>query len=179
MRPSKALYAASLWLLFTLSTASAQTTDRCSLPRDLQSQLATFHGGARVITVEDLEDDDRRYFEKDHGNACPGRTEVDFYGDGAPTLALVVNDYSGEKQRTELVLAHRVSDRWHLVSLETGDQLPNAPVVWSQPPGKYPDIYGEKTMIAKRPVIVFCKYEAWAIVYSWTGTRVDKVWISD
>jgi hypothetical protein len=34
-------------------------------------------------------------------------------------------------------------------------------------------------MIAKRPVIVFCKYEAWAIVYSWTGTRVDKVWISD
>jgi hypothetical protein len=28
-------------------------------------------------------------------------------------------------------------------------------------------------------VIVLCKYEAWAIVYSWTGTKVDKVWLSD
>jgi hypothetical protein len=51
--------------------------------------------------------------------------------------------------------------------------------VWTEKPGKYDDVYGEKTLNATRPVVVLCGYNSWAIVYAWTGKKVEKVWISD
>ncbi|MGA9594450.1 MAG: hypothetical protein WBS18_15230, partial [Candidatus Acidiferrales bacterium] len=55
----------------------------------------------------------------------------------------------------------------------------SVPVVWSQPPGEYRDVYGKKTIRATNQVIVFCGYESWAILYAWTGKEVEKIWISD
>jgi hypothetical protein len=47
------------------------------------------HSGAKLVRLSDLSDD-LGLFQKDHGNACPGLVNVDFYGDGKPTLALVL-----------------------------------------------------------------------------------------
>jgi hypothetical protein len=44
---------------------------------------------------------------------------------------------------------------------------------------KYEDIYGQKKILSKNQVIVFCGYGSWAIVYAWTGKEVEKVWLSD
>jgi hypothetical protein len=60
--------------------------------------------------------------------------------------------------------------------LETTD---GTPAVWREGPGKYDGMNEEKPLRAKNPVIVFCGYESWAILYAWTGTEVKKIWISD
>lgn len=147
--------------------------DACTPPADLQREIMIRFPGTELVRLPDLDPDDRAFFLKDHHDACPGLVNVDFYGDGKPTFALVLKT----KDRTELVVAHNVEKKWTMAVLDTGDL--SAPVVWSQAPGEYSDVYGNKRIRSPRPVIVFCKYESWAILYAWTGKKVTKIWIED
>jgi len=151
--------------------------DACGLPKDLQQEVTSKYPGRTVVSLSDLGDDDKGFFQKAHGDACPGLVKVDFYGDGKPTLALALTTKSVAKGRTELVVAHQVGAIWKTMTLETtpGD----APVVWSEKPGEYKDVYGKKSIRATGPVIIFCRYEAWAILYAWTNNRIAKIWVMD
>lgn len=166
-----------LILIATLCStlALAATNGACELQKDLEQQVATKYPGMAVATVNDLVEDDRAFFVKDHHDDCPGFINVDFYGDGKPTVAILLIG-KGAEPSSKLVVASRVSTRWSFRLLESNTV---GAVVWSQSRGEYNDVYGRKSLKAKYPVIVLCKYEAWAIVYSWTGTKVEKVWISD
>jgi len=73
-------------------------------------------------------------------------------------------------------VARHIADKWQTRSLETAD---GTPVVWSEGPGKYDGMSDPMTIRAKYPVIVFCGYESWAILYAWTGKEIEKTWISD
>ena len=169
--------AACIGLCFVQPAVALPASDGCSLPRDLRLEITAKYPGARVVNLKDLLVDDRKFFQSDHGKACPGLIKLDFYGDGKPTLALVLITKNGAKDNTQLVVTHEVEAKWRITPLDTGG--PIAPVVWGQPPGKYTDVYGNKTVRARQPVIVFCKYEAWAILYAWTGKGVSKIWIMD
>jgi len=168
-----------LWILLVAALCStpalAATNGACELQKDLDQQVAAAYPGMAVATVNDLVEDDIAFFVKDHRDACPGFVNVDFYGDGKPTVAVLLVG-KGAKPAAKLVVARRVGARWIFRLLESNGV---GAVVWSQSRGEYNDIYGKNSVKAKYPVIVLCKYEAWAIVYSWTGTKVDKVWISD
>ena len=164
---------------FARATSAARTSESCVLPQDLQREVAGKYPTAKLIELSDLEQDDRTFFQSDHDNSCPGVVKVDFYGDGKPTLALVLIPRSGDKEPTKLVVAHQDDGKWVITPLDTGGPRPDSPVVWSLPPGEYRDIYGDKTIRATKPVIVFCKYEAWAILYAWTGKGVSKIWLMD
>jgi len=166
-----------LWLLFAIPALAGQTADPCTLPPDLRMELATHYPSAAVVTLSDLGNDDRSLFLKEHPNACPGLAAVDFYGDGKPTLALALLVRRGSVENADLLVAHQTAEGWKLKLLDAAKS--SVPVVWSQPGGRYNDVYRNKTLHATRPVIVFCGYYSWAIVYSWTGTRIDKVWIMD
>lgn len=154
-------------------------SDACNLPQGLEREIAIKYPGTAVVGLSDVGDNNRKFFQKDHGDACPGLVKVDFYGDGQPVLALLLTKRDSVTKPTKLILARRAEGTWKMVLLDTGDSSPYAPVVWSQPPGEYKDVYGKKTIRATRPVIVFCEYQSWAIVYAWTGKRVAKVWIAD
>jgi hypothetical protein len=166
------------YLFFSVALAAgALPNDTCDLPKDLQREVASKYPGKKVVTLADLQDDDRGFFQKDHNNSCPGLVKVDFYGDGKPTLALVLIGNGEGKDSSVLVVAHQVESAWNISALATGG--PTVPVVWSLPPGEYQDVYGTKTLRATRSVIVFTKYESWGILYAWTNKRVAKIWISD
>jgi len=152
--------------------------DRCSLPPSLHDEIAKKYPSARVVTLADLDEYDRKLFQKDHGTRCPGLVKVNFYGDGKPTWALVLKAGEGSKQKAELVVARQLGEDWDLRSLETTDTAP-VPVVWRQGPGKYDGMSEPKTIRATNPVIVLCGYGSWAILYAWTGKEVVKTWISD
>lgn len=165
--------------VFVQIVVAAPSNEPCDLPQDLQREIASKYPGAKVVTLADLDEDDRGFFQKDHDNGCPGLVKVDFYGDGKPTLAvvLITKDSKGN-QDTELIVAHRVGERWRTTMLDMGG--PYAPVIWSQAPGEYQDIYLiSKRIRATRPVIVFCKYESWTTLYAWTGKKVTKIWLAD
>ena len=127
--------------------------------------------------VSDLGEYDKGLFQKDHGGSCPGLVTVDFYGDGKPTLALELTTKTVANGKTELVLAHEVGADWKIITLDTTDGP--TPVVWSEKPGEYKDVYGEKKILATRPVIIFCVYSSWTILYAWANSRVAKIWLAD
>ncbi|MFZ0958909.1 MAG: hypothetical protein WAN60_21400 [Candidatus Sulfotelmatobacter sp.] len=164
------------FVLLILVTAAASADDPCALPVGLREEISKDYPQGKVVRLSDLSEDDRNFFRKDHGNACPGLAEVDFYGDKKPTWAVALLE-KGTKFKVELVVAHQAEKVWEIKSLDS--EKGDVPVVWRQNPGKYDDIYGEKTIRATKPVIVFCAYEAWAILYAWTGKSVDKIWLSD
>jgi hypothetical protein len=163
---------------FVRVAVAARPENACKLPEGLEREIAARYPGTELVTLSALDAHDRGFFQKDHGDACPGLTKVDFYGDGKPTLALVLIGKSDTKENAKLVVAHQVEARWQTTVLDTADGAP-VPVVWSQPPAEYRDIYGKKQVRATRPVIVFAGYESWAILYSWTGKSATKIWIAD
>jgi hypothetical protein len=77
-------------------------------------------------------------------------------------------------------VARQAREKWRTTVLDTGEsESPLVPALWSAAPGEYQDVYGEKKIRASRPVIVFCRYEAWAILYAWTGKTVTKIQLAD
>jgi hypothetical protein len=164
--------------VFVKVAVAAPPGDICNLPLDLRREVKANYPGANLVTLSDLGADDKGFFQKDHGYACPGLTKVDFYGDGKPTLALVLIAKSDAKRKAKLIVAHQVDGEWKTVLLDTADGEP-VPVLWSQSPGRYRDVYGKKEIRATRPVIVFTGYESWSVLYAWTGTRVTKIWLQD
>lgn len=178
MRSRSLPLCAILFFLSSVSVGFAAPQDGCSLPADLHEELAGQYPNAHVVSLADLVPDDKTLFQKEHGSDCPGISKVDFYGDGKPTLALVLLLDEKDGAQTQLIVAHEIQHGWELKRLEQDITGP-APVVWSERPGKYHDVYGEKTINAINPVIVLCAYDSWAILYAWTGKRVEKIWIRD
>jgi hypothetical protein len=155
---------------------AAQPKDGCSYPSSLQEEITKKFPETKLLRLTDLSAHDRNLFQNEHGNRCPGFVKLDFYGDGTPTFALVLISMETPKKMAELIVAKQIAGAWDIHLLEKTD---GAPVVWSQGPGTYTDVYGQKTIHSANQVIVFCGYESWAILYAWTGRTVDKVWLSD
>jgi hypothetical protein len=172
-------YTASLFLIANIQVAlDAPPKQGCALAAGLRDEISRKYPGTHLVTLADLNEEDRKLFQKEHGAQCPGLVSVDFYGDGKATFALVLIRDETTARKTELVVAHQRQNGWETISLDIADAAP-VPVVWREGPGKYDDVYGQKTLSATRPVVVLCGYESWAILYAWTGKQVEKIWISD
>jgi len=170
------------FLLTTLvfsPTSAVATPDSCELPADLRPVVEKSYPNKKIVSLADLSADALELYKKDHGKSCPGLVEVDFYGDAKPTWAIVLfgpDSKSVNGITAVLVLAHKPDTYWKVKTVETTNGIP---VVWKEKPGKYTGVYQEKTIRASHPVIVFCGYESWAVLYAWTGTRITKTWLSD
>jgi hypothetical protein len=156
--------------------AASPAKDACTLPAGLRDEISGKYPGTRVVGFDDLTDYKRKLFKKHHSSQCPGLVKVDFFGDGKPTWALVLISGENPKRKAELIVARQVDEGWETRSLDTTD---GTPVVWREGPGKYDGLYGEKTIRAASPVIVFCGLESWAVVFVWTGKDVEKIQIDD
>lgn len=178
MRILRALLPAFILFMQPGIVVGANSDDACTIPSDLEKQIQRTYHTYRIVTLRYLEEYDRSLFQKDHKGSCPGLVSVDFYGDGKPTLALVLITKRDKQDDTQLIVAHETAKGWSVLPLDTGGGS-DGPVVWSLRPGEYNDVYGNKTIRAKMPVIVFSKYEAWAILYAWTGKKVSKIWLVD
>src|SRR5439155_21562333 len=80
-------------------------------PLRLTGEIATRYSGAKLVRLSDLSDGGRGLFQKDDGDSCSGLVKVHFYGDGKPTLALVLIARNGAKKKAKLVLASNVGGR--------------------------------------------------------------------
>jgi hypothetical protein len=163
----------------TFVHAHGQTiiVDPCKFPPGLREVISQKYLNSTIVALADMDEYDRKLYQKDHRTGCPGLLPVNFYGDGQPTWALVLKAAESGRNRAELIVVRHSDKGWEIRSLERTDS--KAPVVWSERPGKYEDVYRENAIRAKWPVIVFCQYESWAILYAWTGKGVEKIWIAD
>ncbi len=163
-----------------LATASApQSPKPCShaLPASLAHDLKAQYPRGKIVTLDMLQQEEKAFFVKDHGNRCPGIVSCDFYGDGHDAYAVVLSDGTGRERTTLVVVARQVGkDHWNFRTLARAGGFP---VLWTEPSGEYESVYHDKRFRSKNPVIVLCWYESSAIVYTWTGRKIDKLWISD
>src|SRR5713226_5510699 len=107
--------AAALYLFVRVQTALATSPDgACDLPQDLERIVAGKYPGTRIVSLPDLNEDDRALFQKEHADNCPGLVKVDFYGDGKPTLALVLIGNGEGKDSSVLVVAHWTGAGWKI-----------------------------------------------------------------
>ena len=174
---STAIFVSALWLLALVQGVAAQSSnDACALPKDLQSVVEGKYPGTKIVTLSDLNEDYTQSFQKDHAGNCPGLAKLDFYGDGKPTFALALTTKSQVNPSTKLVLAHKVGANWEVKTLDKADGP--VPVVWSDKPGEYKSVYQHR-IHAIRPVIVFCGYSSWAVLYAWTNNRIAKLQLQD
>ena len=99
MRLKCALICAAILYLIAASQAvlAASTKNTCDLPSGLREELSTKYPEMRPVTLADLEEYDRKLFEKEHGAHCPGLLRVDFYGDGKSAWAGTVRRDSGRR----------------------------------------------------------------------------------
>ena len=165
------------WFLLLVQGAAAQSSNNvCDLPKDLQSVIEGKYPRTKIVTLADLGEDYKQLYQKDHAGSCPGLAKVDFYGDGKPTFALEVTTKSQANPTTKLILARRVEANWEVAMLDKADGP--VPVVWSDKPGEYQSVYQHKIR-ATSPVIVFCGYSSWAVLYAWTNNRIAKLQLRD
>lgn len=157
--------------------AAGQTSkDPCGLPKDLQGIVEGRYRGTKIVTLSDLNEDDKKLFQSQHdADECPGLVKIDFFGDGKPVLAFALT-IQAQVPSTRLIMAHEVGKKWKIAVLDKADGP--VPVVWSESAGEYTGLYGKK-IHAIKPVIIFCGYDSWAILYAWTNDRIAKIWLRD
>src|SRR6266403_4552319 len=168
----------TLALFILCHSATAAPVDPCALPQGLDGTITANFTGAHVVHAADLADYDKKLFKKDHGSHCPGLVRVNFYGDEKPTWALVLVSGENQKSKSELIVARKLEGGWDIHSI-SGGSTSGTPVVWREPPGKYEGVWGDKTIDARNPVIVYCGYESWVVVYAWNGKAIENVQMSD
>lgn len=151
-------------------------SDACDLPKELQTVVKVKYPGTKIVNFSDLSEELRQMFQKGHADSCPGLVKVDFFGDGKPTFALALTEKTGTYPQTNLVLAHKIEETWEATVLDKTDGP--IPVIWSEKPGEYRSVYGKKVR-ATGPVIVFCGYSSWAVLYAWTNDKIAKIWLRD
>ena len=167
---------AGLWILAASQTVAAQPKDSCALPSNLRDEISKAFPHTKTVSLADLGEYARKQFRKDFGTRCPGLVRVNFYGDGKPTWALLLVAEDHTERKPELLVAHQLGSGWDIRSLDKAD---GAVAVWREGPGKYVEVYGQKTIMATRPVILIGDYGSFTILYAWTGKDVEKVWLSD
>ncbi len=114
--------AASLFLVACGQVVgAAPLPERCEYPLGLRDEISQKYAGSRLVSLMDLEQYNRRLYQKDHGTRCPGLVRVNFYGDGKPTWALVLISGQGLKQKAQLVVARQLAKGWEIRSLDSTD----------------------------------------------------------
>ena len=156
------------------STATP-TKQPCELPATLQGELTKKYPASHIVTLDDLDEYNRKLFRKFHGSHCPGIARVNFYGDGKRTWAVSLISGENPKRRAELLVARETATGWDIRSLDVTD---GTPVVWREPPGAYEGMEMKK-IHAKNSVIAYAGLGSWEVIYIWTGEKAEKVQILD
>ena len=64
--------------VFGAQMTVAQSQSGCALPDGLSSLIASKFPNTHVVSLSDLNQDDKMLFQKEHGSGCPGLTRVDY-----------------------------------------------------------------------------------------------------
>ena len=181
-RPISALLLMPVLLGATALAAPVRAAKECSflLPESLAESLGRLHPGAKVLTLDQLHRRERRLFKKEEGRRCPGIVHLDFFGDHRDAYGVVLVTGAGQGRRLRLIVASRTeqASAWNIETLDT-QKGPSLATVAKKAPGVYEDIHRKKKIDANAEALVWVGWERWAILYAWTGQKIDKIWLSD
>ena len=162
------------------NSSFAETPDLCkeALPESLSRKINLDYPGWKIVTHQDLGGWEKK-FSQDYKGGCPGVATANFYGDGRKVHGLVLFRKVESEIKSVLLLAQRrETTQWEIIQLLGEENGCACPIV-TAPAGEYLNVYGEKSLNSKGEVFVHFQYEAWAIVFAWTGIRIEQTHIQD
>lgn len=117
-------------------------------------------------------------YRKERPTGCPGVLRLDLYGDGRPVFAILIMREIQNGWQTKLLLAEQESHKkWKLQTIWEANDVDG--VLLPVPPGEDSDIWRDVTIRGTGEGILYIKYEAYAIVFRWTGQSIEHVYVMD
>lgn len=180
------LLVVSVLVAMPLLGAVVQARDTCqhALPAALVQILEKKYPGWNLVNFEDLGPTGADFFRKDaelypekNPTDCPGATRVDLYGDGREVYAFVLKQESITRVKSKLLLSEiNKSKHWTIRTL-MDDECGCA--VRTIPSGEHRDVIKGNTIKSQGEAVLYIKYEAYTIVFAWTGEKIERVYVQD
>lgn len=161
------------------SLASGEVSpDFCkeALPKPLASLISVRFHQWKIMSDEWLGGYEE-YYRKERPTGCPGVVGLDLYGNGKRVFAISILRESTKGLKSKLLLAEQDKSKTWVVKTLWNDECDC--VVMSVPPGEDTDVGRGHRIAGVGEGIVFLKYEAYAIVFRWTGKKVEHVYVMD
>lgn len=151
--------------------------DACALPPALRAAVQEAFGSSRILTPNDLYEDERAIFRREYKGACPGLTTGQFFGrQERPATAMVLMGV-GPKKDMRLVAARPALSSWTFVELDQMD-AGGTPVVSTARPGALSSLPETMARRNDRDVVLLTALETWQRGYLWNGRSFEKTELS-
>ena len=170
------VFSASVFVL--LDCTAAFSCDMSALPSEIRLYLNKELPSWKVVTLDDLAPEDRKFFVEKHPDGCPGYTSGSYTSAGTTLFAVVVISGSKPPLRTKLLVFSRGKKGYRE---ETLWQVPNAafpPVVFTMPPGTYQSWERDRQVRAKHPVIFYVHFESSGAMFYWSKGKWQMLQVS-
>jgi hypothetical protein len=167
-------------------TKAADPCDMSTLPQQIQSKLEKNYPDWQPEKLENLYDDDRKFWIKAHPNDCPGIAIGHFESKTEPSYALLLVSRPDRKRPGFRILvfshsgpsapyvAHVVS-KWDVGTFYEGSDQ----VIATVPPGHYEEASGPRKVLIDLDGIWHEVMEKGAILYYWKNGRFHELVTSD
>jgi hypothetical protein len=164
--------------------ASVKAAKECAqlLPTGLAESLGSMFAEARVVTLRELDAEARAHFVAgvNGSQRCPGIVQLDFFGNKTTAFGILLVKGKAQQRRARLVLASQTegSPAWRVETLLTEEDA-DIPYLVKEAAGEYEDVYGEEKIQTMGEALVWVDWGTVAILFGWTGAKVEKVWLRD
>jgi hypothetical protein len=153
--------------------------DSCQLSPAVQRAIQKEFPTWNVVTIDNLNPDDRALWLQEHSNECPGFAVGNFDGRGSPSYAVTLLRHQGEKLWQMLLVVRSENEGYRLHVLSKAQETAHVSVVEKLPPGNYSSIDQSARIRARFPVIQYEAIEAGAIIYYWRNGRYNSLATSE
>jgi hypothetical protein len=144
---------------------------------EIREYLRTNFKEWKVVTLADLDPDDKLVYSGHHPNGCPGFTSGTYKSSDTGSFAVVINS-NDKPHRSKLLVFDKVRESYEATILW---ELPDAPgpVVFTMPAGTYLNWERDQEITTERPVIFYVHYEASAWMFYWSEGKWQELQVSD
>ena len=178
-RTSLAGHAMMLGVLVFLSPSCGRSCDMNDLPPKIRAHLNRKFPDWRIVTLNDLGPDNRRFYLERHSKGCPGFTPGRYTPAPEPSYAVLIVPKNQKDKRSKLLVYDKAERGYEATKLVEGAHEGAMAVVITMPSGTYHDSQRTEKVTTKRPVIVFVVYESGALMYYWANGEWHMLQISE
>jgi hypothetical protein len=175
-----------LTMAFSVPSRAADPCDAAALPHEIQAKLDKNYPDWQPEKLENLDEDDRKFWTEAHPNDCPGIAIGHFESKTELSYALLLVSKPERKRPglrilvfsrpapSEPYVMHLVS-KWDTGTFYEGSDQ----VIATVPPGHYEEVVGPKKVQIDLDGIWYEVMEKGAILYYWKNGRYHELTTSD
>lgn len=174
-----------VWILLLscvvlLPRANAVPCEKVTLPDEANAVLRAKFPGLQIVTLADLDQDERQAWSSAHPGICPGIAPGRFDPVHKNAYAIsLFRPLGNYRYREALILLTQEEGKYSVSILSPESEVTaHVYVVWQQRPGAFKDAETGKRIRTVWPIITYEAIEAGATAYYWQGAEFKSFVLS-